>query len=379
MKDLTHGRVTQIIARRIRGSESIPHFAARIEDRFHAFREKRARKRGLTPAVIAYTGYGAPGWVRVLVPGAARQARAATRRPVQEDPRLAQLHERARQRRHRHVEIGGIEQPGHAPTGAASSTRCSTADLPPGWHTITVRTDGLGAGRGAGLHRRPATSRFGVISDVDDTVMVTALPAPAAGGLEHVRARRARAPSRAGNGRAATSAWSRAHPGAPVIYLSTGAWNVAPTLTRFLSRHLYPAGPLLLTDWGPTHDRWFRSGREHKRTSLARLAAEFPGHPLAARRRRRPARRGASTASSPLRTRTTSPPIAIRQLSNGEAVLAGGRSSTPASGNTRAAERRKGNAAHWVYAHNGAGLARAPRRRRTALANSAPSQARRIG
>jgi phosphatidate phosphatase APP1 len=51
---------------------------------------------------------------------------------------------------------------------------------------------------------------------------------------------------------------------------------VAPTLTRFLSRHLYPAGPLLLTNWGPTTDRWFRSGREHKRATLARLADEFP-------------------------------------------------------------------------------------------------------
>jgi hypothetical protein len=50
--------------------------------------------------------------------------------------------------------------------------------------------------------------------------------------------------------------------------------------------------------------------------------------------------------------------VAIRQLSNSEAVLAGGRSSTPASGNTGTAERRKGNAAHWVYAHNGAGLAK---------------------
>ena len=33
---------------------------------------------------------------------------------------------------------------------------------------------------------------------------------------------------------------------------------------------------MLLTDWGPTHDRWFRSGREHKLTNLGRLAAEFP-------------------------------------------------------------------------------------------------------
>ncbi len=67
-----------------------------------------------------------------------------------------------------------------------------------------------------------------------------------------------------------------ANAGAPVFYLSTGAWNVAPALTRFLSRHLYPAGPLLLTDWGPTPDRWFRSGQEHKRTTLGRLAQEFP-------------------------------------------------------------------------------------------------------
>ncbi len=57
------------------------------------------------------------------------------------------------------------------------------------------------------------------------------------------------------------------HPEAPFIYLSTGAWNVAPTLARFLGRNLYPPGPLLLTDWGPTAEGWFRSGRQHKRST----------------------------------------------------------------------------------------------------------------
>ena len=61
-----------------------------------------------------------------------------------------------------------------------------------------------------------------------------------------------------------------------MIYLSTGAWNVAPTLIRFLRRHLFPPGAVLLTDWGPTHDRWFRSGKAHKLSNLRRLAAEFP-------------------------------------------------------------------------------------------------------
>lgn len=69
---------------------------------------------------------------------------------------------------------------------------------------------------------------------------------------------------------------ARDHPGAPVVYLSTGAWNIALTLSRFLSRHLFPQGSMLLTDWGPTHDRWFRSGVEHKMHNLRRLAREFP-------------------------------------------------------------------------------------------------------
>lgn len=35
-------------------------------------------------------------------------------------------------------------------------------------------------------------------------------------------------------------------------------------------------GPLLLTDWGPTNTGWFRSGQDHKRACLDRLAKDFP-------------------------------------------------------------------------------------------------------
>ena len=57
---------------------------------------------------------------------------------------------------------------------------------------------------------------------------------------------------------------------------SSGAWNTARTLRRFLARHGFPAGPLLLTDFGPTVTGWFRSGRAHKKTSLDRLFETFP-------------------------------------------------------------------------------------------------------
>ncbi|GMA96550.1 hypothetical protein GCM10025881_33740 [Pseudolysinimonas kribbensis] len=136
-----------------------------------------------------------------------------------------------------------------------------------------------------------------------------------------------------------------AHPGAPIVYLSTGAWNVAPTLTRFLGRNLYPAGPLLLTDWGPTHDRWFRNGAQHKHDSLARLAQEFPGIRwllIGDDGQADERLYGEFAAAHPDSVRA----VAIRRLTAGEAVLAGGRSSGAAVD------------AHvpWISAPDGAGL-----------------------
>lgn len=115
------------------------------------------------------------------------------------------------------------------------------------------------------------------------------------------------------------------HPGTPIIYLSTGAWNAAPALERFLKRHLYPAGTMLLTDWGPTRDRLFRSGADHKRKELRRLAHEFPdvkwlliGDD------------GQHDEQLYHEFVTAHPEnvaaVAIRKLTPGEAVLAGGRS-----------------------------------------------------
>ena len=139
------------------------------------------------------------------------------------------------------------------------------------------------------------------------------------------------------------------HPGAPVLYLSTGAWNVAPTLTRFLSRNLYPAGALLLTDWGPTPDAWFRDGTKHKRDTLDRLAREFPDmrwllvgddgqhdpetYALVLRAPPRPGRWPSASASSP-RARRCSRAAATARTSGATAATC-----------------------RWFYAYDGAGLA----------------------
>lgn len=324
--------------------ETLPHFAARMEDRFHSFREKRARARGLTSTVIAYTGYGSPGWVRVLCrvllarPGATderakkiRGWRSFTSVPVND---VAVT-----------VDIAGTPRRVTADRGGVVDVVLE-ADLAPGWHSITLRTD-ESEDVVAPVFIVDPDSRFGIVSDIDDTVMVTALPRPLlAAWNTFVLDEHARRPV---PGMAVLlERLTREHPGSPVIYLSTGAWNVAPTLTRFLSRHLYPAGALLLTDWGPTHDRWFRSGRDHKRESLARLATEFPGIRwllIGDDGQHDEDTYGEFAQAHPRNVAA----VAIRQLSNGEAVLAGRRN--------RPDGRQKSNAARWVYAQNGSGLA----------------------
>jgi phosphatidate phosphatase APP1 len=105
--------------------------------------------------------------------------------------------------------------------------------------------------------------------------MVTAVPQPLVAAWNMLCARAAARRAVAGMPEL-YARFRAAHPDAPFVYLSSGAWNTARTLRRFLARHGFPAGPLLLTDFGPTDTGWFRSGRVHKTTSLNRLMDTFP-------------------------------------------------------------------------------------------------------
>jgi len=321
----------------------ILHFGARLEDSMHEWRERRGRKRGLKTTVIPYTGYGTPDWVRVLcrvvlTRGDEASQRAAKVRgwrsffsiPV-DDVVVT-------------ISAGGVERTVLADRGGVIDTRID-ARLSPGWHVITISTDDSEPVNAPVFIVDPS-AEFGLVSDVDDTVMVTALPRPfLAAWNTFVLDEHARRPV---PGMAVLyERIVRAHPHAPVIYLSTGAWNVAPTLSRFMDRNLYPAGPLLLTDWGPTHDRWFRSGREHKKSSLARLAEELPDMKwlLVGDDGQHDEQLYRDFAASHPRNVAA---IAIRQLSTSEAVLAGGRS--------KAVENTADGGPVWVFAPDGAGL-----------------------
>lgn len=222
-------------------------------------------------------------------------------------------------------------------------------NLSPGWHTITLQAGGPGGASGsadAPVYIVDPEARFGLLSDVDDTILNTALPKPFVAAWnsfvvdEHARTSTPGMP-------VLYDHLLAEHPGSPVIYLSTGAWNVAPALSRFLERNLYPMGSLLLTDWGPTTDRWFRSGKEHKLRELDRLAKEFPNIKWVL-----VGDDGQHDEELYQRFATAHPQnvaaVAIRQLSVGQAVLAGGRS--------KARLHRTVSGVPWVYGPDGAVL-----------------------
>jgi phosphatidate phosphatase APP1 len=318
-------------------------FVTRLDDAVHGLRARWGRRAGRVPTVVPFIGYGGDGWIRVLgrvvlrKPGRAPADRFTSVRGWRSFTSIP-------------VRDAVVTVTANDTTGQVRGDRGGVIDarfevqLPPGWSSVRLSIDGHD-GVDFPVFVVDEAATFGVVSDVDDTVMVTALPRPfLAAWNSFVLDEHARTPVA---GMAVLyERLVRANPDAPVVYLSTGAWNVVPTLTRFLTRNLYPRGPLLLTDWGPSHDHWFRSGPEHKRISLERLASEFPRIRwlLIGDDGQHDERiYGDFARRHPDHVRA----VAIRRLTPGEAVLAGGRAPVESQGD---------QPVPWVYAPDGAGL-----------------------
>lgn len=266
---------------------SRPHAASIIEDAWHRQVDRGLRRRGWGNRIIGHTGYGSPDFVRVF----ARVLLGRTRDPSEledaDDHTFGGLRSPDGRRRGwrafitapamdvpvtvsvgNHVAHGRSDRSGHVDLTFRGH------GLAPGWHDVTISAQRAEPVE-ASVFIVGSDVRYGLVSDIDDTVISTSLPRMLIAVwntmVRHEAARRV-VPGMAPMYRELLEH----HPGAPIVYVSTGAWNTAPTLTRFLKNHGYPRGPLLLTDWGPTNTGWFRSGQEHKRACLDRLARDFP-------------------------------------------------------------------------------------------------------
>ena len=252
---------------------SLPALARRADAALRELASRAARRAGWTPAVLAHPGYGSGGRVRVLgrVLLAPPGASPADRRPVPGWQRFLTLESAGTEVV---IEVAGLRTAVRSDDDGLVDVTLSL-DLPDVGALPVVLRAGCRSDT-ASVHLASPDAARGVVCDIDDTVLVTGIATPLRAAWRTFvlpMTRREPVPGMARLLRELTSG----APHVPVVYLSNGPWNLAGPLARFLERHGFPPGALLLTDWGPTPTRWFRDGQAHKRGSLQRLAADLPG------------------------------------------------------------------------------------------------------
>ena len=142
-------------------------------------------------------------------------------------------------------------------------------ELPAGWHEIELRLlDSEVAGIGKVLVP-PREAEFGVISDLDDTVIETDV-------LHKFRMLVKLALSNAHTRKPfpGAAAFYRAlhRDRNPFFYVSNSPRNLYVPLIEFLQRQGLPAGPLLLRDYG------LRMRKDHKAAAIEQILATYPAH-----------------------------------------------------------------------------------------------------
>lgn len=163
-----------------------------------------------------------------------------------------------------------------------AETRAAQGEV---WREVALELLDPAAGEGDNLTRGlsivpPAEARFGVISDIDDTVVETDV-ANVFRMLRLVLLTNAhtRLPF------AGVAAFYRAlHEGAagpftnPVFYVSSSPWNFYDLLNEVFEVHDIPMGPLFLKDYGLARDLLLSRGHmEHKLSAIEHILGTHPG------------------------------------------------------------------------------------------------------
>jgi phosphatidate phosphatase APP1 len=159
---------------------------------------------------------------------------------------------------------------------------------PPGgptqWHPLDLELLGPGSPTGEPVRSTgevlvPKGARFGVISDIDDTVVHSgASSVVKMAWIVLLNNAHTRLPfegvaafyetlQRGADGRAYN----------PIFYVSSSPWNIYDVLEDFLDVHGVPAGPLFLKDWSPTV---LGQHREHKLGIIRMLLRTYPELPF---------------------------------------------------------------------------------------------------
>ena len=273
---------------------SLQKFAHRFEQKLDAQREKYGRTGSGAARIDAYRGYGCAD--RAYLKGRVLRGNPA---PRAEEGHGTLMNIAAMIQRFESDEVPGarvrIHVPGEDVTVTTDEEGYFEAWINPRpefapnalWHTLQMELEHPSSDP---PHRcegqvlvPPPESAFGVISDLDDTVVKT-------GATSILRMAR-------------TTFFSNAHtrvpfPGVaafyralqkgagespfnPIFYVSSSPWNLHDLLTEFLTIQKIPIGPLLLRDWGlNASDTLATRHAGHKLAGIRRIMDLFPALPF---------------------------------------------------------------------------------------------------
>lgn len=129
----------------------------------------------------------------------------------------------------------------------------------------------------------PADAWFGIISDVDDTILVShSTEMIKKAQLTFFNNARTRLPFKGVS--AFYQALQRGENGKrhnPIFYVSSSAWNLYDLLVHFCQVHDIPKGPFLLRDLGVTTDKFIKKGHMgHKMEKIEQVFNTYPDLPF---------------------------------------------------------------------------------------------------
>ena len=166
-------------------ASSRPHIAARLDDQVTGLTNQLFRRRGWQPRIVPYTGYGSTEWIRILARVLLAPPRGAE--PVDTETTVARQQTTRGWRRFLttpiedvevEVDIGGrthllrTARGGVHRRGAARPARAGSGPVEIQLRTANSRPTVVHVCV-IGGHRQP-----GIVSDIDDTLVVTHLPRP---------------------------------------------------------------------------------------------------------------------------------------------------------------------------------------------------------
>ncbi len=129
----------------------------------------------------------------------------------------------------------------------------------------------------------PNSARFGIISDVDDTIMHTsATQLLTVLKLTFMSNAKTRKPldGVAGLYQALQNGSSEVSEQNPIFYVSSSPWNLFDVLEDFIDLNAIPLGPLLLRDLGFDEDKLLAEGHGHKLEKTRRILRAYPELPF---------------------------------------------------------------------------------------------------